>query len=65
MMVLMETHEHYIYIIYSKLFSLDNTGWNAAQNVFGEDIKHLLCSWHVHRLVDSYKHVSISSHAIL
>ena len=27
---------------------LDNTGWSAAQSVFG-DVKHLLCRWHVER----------------
>ena len=25
----------------------DNTGWSAAERVFGGDIKHLLCHWHV------------------
>ena len=29
---------------------LDNTGWSAAQSVFG-DVKHLLCRWHVDRYV--------------
>ena len=29
---------------------LDNTGWSAAQSVFG-DIKHLLYQWHVDRYV--------------
>ena len=30
-------------------FPTDNTGWNAATQVFSKDIKHLLCHWHVHR----------------
>ena len=25
----------------------DNTGWAAAQKVFGDSVRHLLCSWHV------------------
>lgn len=27
----------------------DNSGWNAAQNVYGTDLKQYLCIWHVHR----------------
>ena len=27
----------------------DNTGWAAFRAVFGEDVHHLLCKWHVHR----------------
>ena len=27
----------------------DNTGWSAAQAVYGEGLKHLLCLWHVDR----------------
>jgi len=27
----------------------DNTGWSAAQAVYGEQLKHLLCLWHVDR----------------
>ena len=27
--------------------STDNTGWNSAQQVYGPDLKHLLCLWHV------------------
>ena len=26
---------------------LDNTGWSAIQSVFGGDVKHLLCKWHI------------------
>ena len=28
---------------------IDNTGWAAACKVFGDSVRHLLCSWHVHR----------------
>ena len=24
----------------------DNTGWNSAQQVYGQETKHLLCLWH-------------------
>ena len=27
----------------------DNAGWNAAKNVFGSDLRHFLCIWHVHK----------------
>lgn len=27
----------------------DNTGWTAACHVFGDTVRHLLCSWHIHR----------------
>lgn len=27
----------------------DNTGWNAATSVYGEELRHLLCHWHVDR----------------
>ncbi|XP_061184345.1 uncharacterized protein LOC133192343 [Saccostrea echinata] len=27
----------------------DNSGWNAAQKVYGPDLKQFLCIWHVHR----------------
>ena len=26
----------------------DNSGWNAVKKVFGEDLRHFLCHWHVH-----------------
>lgn len=26
---------------------IDNTGWCAIQAVFGSDVKHILCKWHV------------------
>lgn len=29
----------------------DNTGWNAASSVYGSDLRHLLCHWHVDRCV--------------
>lgn len=25
----------------------DNTGWNAASTVYGQELRHLLCHWHV------------------
>ncbi len=34
---------------YERLYITDNTGWNAANRVFGQTLKHLLCHWHVHR----------------
>ena len=27
----------------------DDSGWNAFRNVFGDQIKHLLYKWHIHR----------------
>ena len=27
----------------------DNSGWAAFRKVFGEEVHHLLCIWHVHR----------------
>ena len=27
----------------------DNTGWTAAKRVYGEDMRHILCHWHVDR----------------
>ena len=35
----------------------DNAGWTAAQNVFGSDIKHLLCRWHIDKYVHARIHV--------
>ena len=29
----------------------DNTGWSAAREVFGNDLKRILCRWHVDRHV--------------
>ena len=26
----------------------DNSGWNVAKKVCGEDLSHFLCHWHVH-----------------
>ena len=43
-------------IDYNYYLNADNTGWSAANIVFGE-IKHLLCNWHVDRLV--YCHIAI------
>ena len=34
---------------YQSINSTDNTGWNAATQVFTKEINHLLCHWHVHR----------------
>lgn len=36
----------------------DNTGWSAAREVFGSDVKHILCRWHVDRLVECIVHCS-------
>ena len=33
----------------SYTYVIDNTGWVAARKVFGDSVRHLLCSWHVHR----------------
>lgn len=27
----------------------DNAGWNAAKNVYGPNLEHFLCIWHVHK----------------
>ncbi|XP_062599776.1 uncharacterized protein LOC134261354 isoform X2 [Saccostrea cucullata] len=27
----------------------DNAGWNAAKKVFGPDLQHFLCIWHIHK----------------
>ncbi|XP_048735607.2 uncharacterized protein LOC125651055 [Ostrea edulis] len=27
----------------------DNAGWNAAKNVYGSNLEHFLCIWHVHK----------------
>ena len=35
----------------------DNTGWAAARNIFGKDIHHILCRWHIERCVNMV-HVS-------
>lgn len=40
---------NYIYALASNItnfFHIDNTGWSAAQRVFGNP-HHLLCHWHV------------------
>ena len=37
---------------------VDNTGWRAAQEVFGTRIRHLLCQWHLHSLCKLLLHVT-------
>lgn len=27
----------------------DNAGWNAARSIFGNDLQHYLCIWHIYR----------------
>ncbi|XP_062604065.1 uncharacterized protein LOC134265856, partial [Saccostrea cucullata] len=27
----------------------DNAGWNAAKSVYGSDLQHFLCTWHIQR----------------
>uniref|UniRef100_A0A1X7UBJ5 Uncharacterized protein n=1 Tax=Amphimedon queenslandica TaxID=400682 RepID=A0A1X7UBJ5_AMPQE len=34
---------------------MNNTGWNAGNNDFGNDLKHILCHWHVHRFHNKLK----------
>ena len=36
----------------------DNTGWCAIQAVYGRDVKHLVCKWHV----DQYVFFVLSGH---
>ena len=33
------------------ILTTDNMGWSAAREVFGNDLKHILCRWHVDRYV--------------
>ena len=37
--------------IHVHVLPTDNTGWSAAREVFGSDLKHILCRWHVDRYV--------------
>ena len=39
-------HVDFVAFIYS-LFMIDNSGWLATLEVYGNGIKHLLCHWHV------------------
>ena len=34
---------------YGACMMIDNTGWAAPHKVFGDSVRHLLCSWHIHR----------------
>ena len=34
--------------------NIDNTGWKAAHEVFGEELRNLLCRWHVDKYVCVY-----------
>ena len=34
-----------------QLYQIDNTGWKAAHDVYGAELRHLLCRWHVDKYV--------------
>jgi len=36
---------------YVLCITLDNVGWKAAQEVFGQGLHHLLCRWHLDKYV--------------
>ena len=37
------TNYHFVVLL------LNNTGWNAAMKVFGGELRHILCLWHVNQ----------------
>ena len=49
------THTHHKLKVNIVSHYTDNTGWSAAREVFGNDLKHILCRWHVDRHV-AYLH---------
>ena len=41
-----------MYINYYDCLNADNVGWRAAQEVFGQGLRHLLCRWHLDKYVN-------------
>ena len=42
------THVYKLLCLY---LNVDNVGWRAAQEVFGQGLHHLLCRWHLDKYV--------------
>lgn len=37
------------YYFLDKIIITDNSGWKAANQVYGSSLRQLLCHWHIHR----------------